>query len=426
MTADSRNVVFMLSQPRSGSTLLQRILGSHSEVYTRSEPWILLPSLYPTERYPTRTAYDSTLCRIATADFIDNLPDGGRERYLKALRAFHMALYGSYLDAAGKSLFLDKTPRYYLIADALAELFPKAHFVLLLRNPLAVLHSIVQTWVRDEWARFPEYYHDLLTAVEVQLDILHDPDTPYRVVRYETLLESPEPTLRSLCDAIGIGFEPAMLEYYTRKTQKWTLGDPSNAHSKSGIDASHADHWTRKLTDPQMWRLTHDYLRHIGERNFTALGYDYRACMQLLDDTLPAGSLEALTAATTGLEALLGGSGRDAQWRELEFARRFNTLHLAIDRALAPLERFIVYGAGHVGNLILQKRPEAVAAFVDRSPESSIVRGDVPVLHPSRLKTLDELPVVVAVLHHTKAIRRYLVDEMGIAPSRIRLLELHL
>jgi len=40
------NLIFILSLPRSGSTLLQRILGGHSQVHTVAEPWLMLNPLY--------------------------------------------------------------------------------------------------------------------------------------------------------------------------------------------------------------------------------------------------------------------------------------------------------------------------------------------------------------------------------------------
>ena len=40
------NLIFIISQPRAGSTLLQRILGGHPEIHTAAEPWIMLHPLY--------------------------------------------------------------------------------------------------------------------------------------------------------------------------------------------------------------------------------------------------------------------------------------------------------------------------------------------------------------------------------------------
>lgn len=43
---NGKNLIFIVSQPRSGSTLLQRILSAHSQICTTSEPWLALPLLW--------------------------------------------------------------------------------------------------------------------------------------------------------------------------------------------------------------------------------------------------------------------------------------------------------------------------------------------------------------------------------------------
>jgi len=45
--AQGENMIFLISQPRAGSTLSQRMLGSHPDIYTVSEPWLMLHPLYP-------------------------------------------------------------------------------------------------------------------------------------------------------------------------------------------------------------------------------------------------------------------------------------------------------------------------------------------------------------------------------------------
>jgi len=46
MNISGKNLIFLISQPRSGSTLLQRVTGSHSEIQTESEPRIMLHPRY--------------------------------------------------------------------------------------------------------------------------------------------------------------------------------------------------------------------------------------------------------------------------------------------------------------------------------------------------------------------------------------------
>lgn len=64
------NLIFLISQPRSGSTLLQKILSKSPDIATTSEPWI---SLHPIFSYKTNgisTVYNSKLAIEALAEFL--------------------------------------------------------------------------------------------------------------------------------------------------------------------------------------------------------------------------------------------------------------------------------------------------------------------------------------------------------------------
>ena len=71
-----KNLIFLISQPRSGSTLTQKIIGSHKDIYTRSEPWIMLHPLYSLKEEGINAEYNKGQEYPATQDFINNLPNG--------------------------------------------------------------------------------------------------------------------------------------------------------------------------------------------------------------------------------------------------------------------------------------------------------------------------------------------------------------
>ena len=159
-----KNLIFLISQPRSGSTLTQKIMGSHSAIYTRSEPWIMLNPLYTLKKDGVFTEYNKSLEYKANQDFIENLPHGGRDNYIQHLHKMYLSLYSEYLKKEKKSVFLDKTPRYYLIINELIEVFPEAKYILLIRNPLAVLGSIINSWTKEDWHKLSQYKIDLIEA----------------------------------------------------------------------------------------------------------------------------------------------------------------------------------------------------------------------------------------------------------------------
>ncbi|MEO1171554.1 MAG: sulfotransferase, partial [Myxococcota bacterium] len=137
----SDNLAFVLCTPRSGSTLLQRMLGAHSQIYTHPEPHLLTP-LYYAGYYATVDAapYDHINAGAALRELCDELPRG-EEDYLDALRAYARTLYDRVREPTGLPIFLDKTPAYGLVASFVAKLFPEARFVVLTRHPMAIWHS---------------------------------------------------------------------------------------------------------------------------------------------------------------------------------------------------------------------------------------------------------------------------------------------
>ena len=53
--------IFVFSLPRSGSTLLQRVLMSHNDISSVAEPWILLPQIYSLKKEGTLSEYSPKL-----------------------------------------------------------------------------------------------------------------------------------------------------------------------------------------------------------------------------------------------------------------------------------------------------------------------------------------------------------------------------
>ena len=149
MTSRGGHLIFLVSQPRAGSTLLQRVIGSHSRVHTAPEPWLALHPLFALKADATAAPGDTALADRATREFLARIPRG-ETIYLDGVRHLLGSVYDAALAASGKSVFLDKTPRYYQILPELRRVFPDAHVVILLRNPIAVLSSMLETWIDED------------------------------------------------------------------------------------------------------------------------------------------------------------------------------------------------------------------------------------------------------------------------------------
>ena len=163
-TENGEGLIFLLSQPRCGSTMLQRILGGHPDVHTVAEPWLMLTpfdACYKGREIYERLEMESLHC--AHQDFLSTFPRG-QEEFIAAVRRMYGYLYERALEASGKRLFLDKTPRYYWIIPELVATFPAARFLILLRNPMAVVSSILQTRIARRWIYLREWKGDLIDA----------------------------------------------------------------------------------------------------------------------------------------------------------------------------------------------------------------------------------------------------------------------
>jgi hypothetical protein len=289
ITLEQEKLIFIISQPRAGSTLLQRILGNHSQVHTVAEPWIMLPAVYALRDRGYEAEYNSAISTRAIDLFLKELPNG-REDFYNGIRLMYQHIYGKALQSTTKSYFLDKTPRYYYIIPELYSIFPDAKFILLIRNPLDVLNSILNTWVKDNWFAVSKYRDDLIKAPFLILEGKRELRDKLYILKYEQLITDSENTIQDLCNYIGISFEPKMIDYNNNKIKEFKLGDPKSVYQYKKPNASNTNKWIDNAKKPQLWRVFKEYLELIEENTFNELGYSYRDCNQKIMENSPAKS----------------------------------------------------------------------------------------------------------------------------------------
>lgn len=286
MTNQGQNLIFLISQPRSGSTMTQRILGAHSQIHTQSEPWIMLHPLNALKSNNIQTSYDMDLYLKGAVDFIDHLP-GKRNLYKAIISDAYCMLYNSILEKEGKGFFLDKTPRYYYIIEELADFFPEAKFIFLWRNPAAVLTSIVKTWSKADWYRLSEWKEDLLNAPQWMLDGIKHLKNRAFVLNYEDLLKNPYGLVENVCKFLAVPFQENIIEYGQFKVPEWQYGDQGTVNYKGKPDISHEDNWHEHLNNPQLWRVIYDYMGYLGSDIISAMGYNLGDIEIILEQNKP-------------------------------------------------------------------------------------------------------------------------------------------
>ncbi len=269
------NLIFLLSLPRSGSTMLQRILGSHTAIHTVSEPWIMLHPLYALKDKGMQSEYEWPLGKNALDDFLAPIPEGP-ELYVQSLRAMAEILYGRALEMSGKTFFLDKTPRYYFVLDELTRVFPAAKFVFLFRNPLAVLASMLETWFQFDMNKLKSSYNykDLIEGPEYLVKGIDKLGEKAAIVRYEDLVFEPGETVARLFRKLGIQFEPRIIQYGRHSRLTGRYGDQKRINQHEKPVADYAAKWIENLKkSPEIEQFTYEYMEKLGEKIFSQFGY---------------------------------------------------------------------------------------------------------------------------------------------------------
>lgn len=285
MNPDGSQLIYLISQPRSGSTLLQRILNMHPDIYGETEAWFMLHFVYGLRRTGIQTEYNVHNSQTGLTTFLEPLPEGTRA-YLAGIRAAALSLYGRVLEEKSMSLLVDKTPRYYHIVDELKEIFPGARFILLIRNPLAVLSSMLAARERSKegWTGLgrPDRVHDLLTAPRRIESFITKLGDEALVVRYEDLVSQPEDTIRSLCQKLNVSFFPQMLTYEGPPEHRSVIGDRWRIREHDKPVTDYVDAWKSAFSTPVRVQLAHSYFEQLGSPLLEKLGYSHHELLASL------------------------------------------------------------------------------------------------------------------------------------------------
>lgn len=235
--ADSspRPPIFVIGPARSGTTLLQTMLGAHPSISA-------LPEMHFWFRIVDLVDYwgdvgDPGRFRAALSELV-SLPGGlleGAEfqvdRILEQVASEGLTTeglrYEDLLDAVGRDLarrqgkarWSEKTP--WQNAEQIWHLFPEAQIIHLIREPRDTVASILRapfndrpSWaLADQWARY--------TAENIHAGTARGPEQ-YFQVRYEDLVRSPLATLGLVCRFLGEEFESSMLMRREESTALFT------------------------------------------------------------------------------------------------------------------------------------------------------------------------------------------------------------
>ena len=215
---DSEQPVFIVGMPRSGTTLVEQILASHSRVFGAGELSLIqdgIAASYPQQ--PQRSPLE-----IIPADRFDgeqyivpygwghNTPDDLAriaQRYLDEIRRM----------SPTAERITDKLPYNFFLLPLIHRLFPRARIIHCQRNALdTCLSCFFQNFTSGNRFSFQleslgQFYVDYARLMqrwtqELAVPVLH--------VRYEALASDPEPVARQMIEYCGLEWEPECLRFH--------------------------------------------------------------------------------------------------------------------------------------------------------------------------------------------------------------------
>jgi hypothetical protein len=253
--------------PKSGTTLVQRVLARHHQISSTSEPWILLPPLHVLQPRGSVSEYGVRSCRDAIKRLMQELP-GGRENYLHAVAAMARTIYES-LSTERSLYFLDKTPRYHLIAKDIVDAFPDARFLFVWRNPLSVMaSSILHNGDCLRRLRYAEF--DLTHGTQNLVSSSTAAGARAIAIRYEDFVTSPEHVIGNVMTFLKLDYDPAQIESFS----EMKFNGDRNGVDRTRIEISSLHRWRSVLDTPVRRAFAKRVLDRIDGDALCAQGYD--------------------------------------------------------------------------------------------------------------------------------------------------------
>lgn len=231
---DNPEPVFVLGMPRTGTTLTQEILSSHSQVFAAGE----------LQNFPlqVKRLTDSSAAGLFNLQAIE-----------ESQRLDMENLGSAYIDSTRprtghSTFFIDKLPLNFLFIGLIRLALPNAKLVCLRRDPMDTCLSNYRQLFATSFSHY-QYNLDLLDCGRyyIEFDRLmrhwHElmPGKIYEV-QYETLVNDPEPAVRALLTYCGLPWEEKCLAFHERNT---SVATPSAVHVRQGIYTSSVNRWQR-------------------------------------------------------------------------------------------------------------------------------------------------------------------------------------
>jgi hypothetical protein len=253
--------------PRSGTTLLRKMLERHPELCSGAETKLFVPAAFNLDWLAT--AYG--LPRPELTEMLHASPSQG---------AFVDAFASRVRAAAGKARWAEKTPQNIRHLDWILERFPAASVIHIIRDGRDVVCSMRGhpdwRWVDGGWQKVvvprPLEWYARRWLADTAAGTARRQDPRYVEVRYEDLVADPGLAMRDICAGIGIRVDPTWLAQVDARDGEASAADAARERRPDYDGATSTvsvGRWRSDL-DAEEQRLV---TRICGDR-LRELGYD--------------------------------------------------------------------------------------------------------------------------------------------------------
>lgn len=276
--------VFILSPPRSGSTLLRVMLAGHPQLFAPPELQLLNFSDLAERRRTFSGRYQFWL--EGTIRAVMEIHRCSADEATEIIRRFELErmptreFYRWLQNEIAPRVLIDKTPAYAFDRTTLdrAEIyFKEPKYIHLIRHPNGMVRSFEDAKL-DQIFRY-EHPYSTGELAEILWTLSHRnilsfldelPDARHHRVRFEDLVTQPEEVMKGICSFLALEYDEAMIEPHRAKETKMTdgihglsrmLGD-IKFHTHQAIEPGIADRW--QISPRALGEVTWEIATRLG------------------------------------------------------------------------------------------------------------------------------------------------------------------
>ena len=277
-------VVFILSAPRSGSTLFQQLLGTHPQIVSSEELHLMTYNTFADRHNALSKEGLSHLLngtvrlRATLKNLTQQISAQVENMYVIDSRPV-TTFYNEINAHMAESILVDKTPSYSYsknVLDRISKCFPNAKYIHLIRHPSAVVKSIIDSKLIDiipfavrsglSKGKLPELIWHLCERNIQQFLSFQNP-SDVLTIKYETLLNDPKAQVDNVISYLGLTSDTSIDEYSKHSSQQFTPGFAGDLKYflNTKIDPDRANAWKAFTSLHQISSLSIDLYNNVDE-----------------------------------------------------------------------------------------------------------------------------------------------------------------